>query len=152
MCMVTDCPIAGQERSSCASSCTITCSNYLTISCPAVCVDGCQCPAGSVVNEKTNTCVPMTNCPRGEGSWCHISSSFNSFTDGHTCPTVPDDTAGTCINECMNDEDCDGHLLCCSNGCGRVCSESVEFCAVSLMGYLNCKPRCLILKSLQWLV
>ena len=67
--MVTDYPIAGQERVSCALGCSITCSNYLNTACPAICVmNGCQCPAGSVINEVTNACVPMTNCPRGEGS------------------------------------------------------------------------------------
>jgi len=66
--MVTDCPIAGQERRQCASACDITCSNYLaSIVCPAVCViNGCQCPVGSVINEAANSCVIMENCPKGK--------------------------------------------------------------------------------------
>ena len=67
--MVTDCPIAGQEWSTCASSCPTTCSNYLVpdmIACTTVCVNGCLCPAGSVINERTNSCVIMEDCPKGE--------------------------------------------------------------------------------------
>ena len=66
--MVTECPITGQERSECASPCNTTCSNYLMpIPCTANCViNGCQCPAGSVINEETNSCVVMENCPKGK--------------------------------------------------------------------------------------
>ena len=69
--IVTDCPIAGQERRECASACNTTCSNYLmSIACPTVCVvNGCQCPVGSVINEETNSCVIMENCPKGKLLW-----------------------------------------------------------------------------------
>ena len=42
------------------------------------------------------------------------------------CPEIPDGTVGVCVNECSSDDDCDapGHM-CCSNGCGHVCMESV---------------------------
>lgn len=67
-CLITDCPIAGQQRSNCAASCNITCSNYLTTICPPpMCVvNGCQCPSSYVINEMTNACVPMEDCSRGE--------------------------------------------------------------------------------------
>ena len=55
------------------------------------------------------------------------------ITGGLTCPTVPDNTVDTCVNECDNDEDCEGQQLCCSNGCGRVCSDSAEMCAVGMI-------------------
>lgn len=29
----------------------------------------------------------------------------------------------SCREECKEDEDCSGNLKCCSNGCGRLCSE-----------------------------
>ena len=65
--MFTDCPIAGQERRECASACNTTCSNYRAIVCPQLCVvNGCQCPVGSVINEETNSCVILENCPTGK--------------------------------------------------------------------------------------
>ncbi|XP_077983615.1 uncharacterized protein LOC144438460 [Glandiceps talaboti] len=39
------------------------------------------------------------------------------------CPAVPEGTYGICIQDCSNDEECDGDKKCCSNGCGHVCSE-----------------------------
>ena len=53
------------------------------------------------------------------------------IADSLTCPNVTG--GGICINECNNNSDCERDLLCCSNGCGRVCSESVEKCAVSVL-------------------
>lgn len=67
--MVTDCPITGQEWSTCASSwpCnqSLTCSNYRDFDCLLVheCVTGCECPGRTVVNERTNSCVPVEDCP-----------------------------------------------------------------------------------------
>lgn len=66
--MVIDCPITGQERKMCASECNRTCNNYfLPIGCSTVCVDnGCQCPEMSVINEETNSCVTIEDCPKGK--------------------------------------------------------------------------------------
>ena len=55
------------------------------------------------------------------------------------CPNVT--SPGICVNDCNDDDECDGNLLCCSNGCGRVCTEPVVECAVSF-----------IVKHLQWLI
>ena len=41
--------------------------------CPLVCVvNGCECPAGTVINEETNSCVPPSDCP-GTGTVCYVS-------------------------------------------------------------------------------
>ena len=61
------CPILGQIRSECASlsSCHLTCDNRNTTQiCPLVCViNGCECPAGTVIDEDKNECVDPTECP-----------------------------------------------------------------------------------------
>ena len=51
--------------------CNITCANMNTPQvCPLVCVvNGCECPAGTVINEETNSCVPPTDCP---GTGMHV--------------------------------------------------------------------------------
>ena len=58
-------------------------------------------------------------------------TSHDLIANGLTCPSVTG--AGACIIQCNNNSDCERDLLCCSNGCGRVCSESVEKCAVSVI-------------------
>jgi len=40
----------------------------------------------------------------------------------YSCPPVSPDTAGICSEECSNDDDCDAAMMCCSNGCGHVCT------------------------------
>lgn len=37
------------------------------------------------------------------------------------CPTVKPGAVATCANECSADGDCQGELICCSNGCGTTC-------------------------------
>ena len=50
---------------------------------------------------------------------------------GETCPAVQTSNEENCVDECSSNNDCRGHRICCSNGCGgRTCSESVETCAV----------------------
>ena len=61
----TACLVTGQVHLECASICNITCANMNTPQiCPLVCViNGCQCPAGTVINEETNSCVAPSDCP-----------------------------------------------------------------------------------------
>lgn len=42
------------------------------------------------------------------------------------CPVVDKDTFGTCIHSCNSDYDCSSTHKCCSNGCGRVCTPSIN--------------------------
>ena len=48
-------------------TCTVTCKNRFTpIPCLASCaINGCQCPAGTVLDEDANKCVPPSECPEG---------------------------------------------------------------------------------------
>lgn len=66
----TECPIKGQNRTGCAlhPNCTISCkdTDQPLKTCPEVCVvNGCECPRGTVVDEKKNECVPLSECPAG---------------------------------------------------------------------------------------
>ena len=60
------CPIDGQIRKFCAShpNCTKTCSNTNgSAMCPEICIfNGCECPNGTVVDEKNKECVLPNNC------------------------------------------------------------------------------------------
>ena len=62
----TACPIEGQIRKECAShpSCRRTCDNLNeNRPCPAVCiVNGCECPAGTVIDEDKGECVAPIEC------------------------------------------------------------------------------------------
>ena len=67
MCQLTStagCPVKGQVRVDCASSCVITCANMNSLQfCPESCqLNGCECPQGSVINERINTCVWLADC------------------------------------------------------------------------------------------
>ena len=50
--------------------------------------------------------------------------SYQCYSDPKpgTCPAT-DGAIGTCVEECLQDADCDGGHKCCSNGCGHVCVE-----------------------------
>ncbi|XP_033643497.1 neurogenic locus notch homolog protein 3-like isoform X7 [Asterias rubens] len=43
-----------------------------------------------------------------------------------TCPVVPKDTFGICVEECSGDEECSDRQKCCSNGCGHLCMDPQE--------------------------
>ena len=48
----------------CVPLCPTTCSNMGVASpCPSVCVKGCGCPDGMVINEEQRRCVMPSQCP-----------------------------------------------------------------------------------------
>ena len=48
----------------CAPLCPTTCSNVGVASpCPTVCVGGCGCPEGTVIDEEQQRCVMPSQCP-----------------------------------------------------------------------------------------
>ena len=59
---VKECEIVGQTFSRCASPCPRTCENPNPI-CIALCVQGCMCPSGEVVDTAAGRCVPQELCP-----------------------------------------------------------------------------------------
>ena len=45
-------------------SCAETCiSRFNFNSCPEVCTGVCECPAGTIIDEDSNKCVPENECP-----------------------------------------------------------------------------------------
>lgn len=64
------CTIKGQTFSLCASLCPRTCNPPLGLACPTVCVEGCKCPSGQVIDTARNMCVPEDECPPREGEVC----------------------------------------------------------------------------------
>ena len=61
--IVTTCPIEGQEYTECGTACPPTCKTPIPFPCTAECVNGCQCPAGTVLDEQNNTCVEHCSIP-----------------------------------------------------------------------------------------
>ncbi|XP_065920034.1 kielin/chordin-like protein [Dysidea avara] len=90
------CLVAGQVHSECASVCNITCANMNTPQvCPLVCVvNGCECPAGTVINEETNSCVPPTDCPG--------TATTSSTTQPTTSPPAACLVAGQVHMQCAS--------------------------------------------------
>ena len=69
---------------------------------------------------------------------------------GDCCPrcphtTCPDTTGmvGTCVEGCSDDSVCGNGQLCCSNGCGHVCTAPYVNCSVSA----HCVRACLCLRA-----
>ena len=56
------CTVKGQTFSSCASRCPRIC-NSPPVFCPAVCVEGCTCPSGQLIDTINNRCVSEDKCP-----------------------------------------------------------------------------------------
>ena len=57
------CRVKGQIFTDCASPCPRTCDSNPQLRCPAVCVPGCACPSGQVIDSASNRCVPPDECP-----------------------------------------------------------------------------------------
>ena len=66
--VIGTCPVKGQIFKHCGMdpSCATTCANRFSVSsCTEVCsTDGvCTCPAGTIIDEASNECVPQNECP-----------------------------------------------------------------------------------------
>ena len=101
-----------------------------------VAVEELGCPVGEpYLNPADNSsvlCNPRSralSCPDGfscysegngaEGTCCPIQRDLKAGQ----CPYLVPVSVDSCDNECSADEDCDGQLKCCSNGCGTQCVE-----------------------------
>ena len=63
--LITECPVKGQIKKECASlpSCHQTCGSPDPRPCPLICIqDGCECPAGTIIDETRNECVCPSEC------------------------------------------------------------------------------------------
>ena len=70
------CTVEGQIFSDCASRCPRTCNSNPDILCPTVCVSGCTCPSGQVIDTANNRCVPQDECPSNSTYTCHGVVSY----------------------------------------------------------------------------
>ena len=72
----------GQERKECAShpSCHRTCDNLVGGLCPLICIiNGCECPAGTVIDENVNECVAPSECEQGLCINCIVAIRFTPY-------------------------------------------------------------------------
>ena len=65
------CEIDGQEYTSCGTACPPTCANPGPSICARGCVKGCQCPAGTVLDEVANKCVQVDDCSKSIYMFMH---------------------------------------------------------------------------------
>ncbi len=56
------CPVKGQVFTACGSACPANCTTPSPI-CTRQCVRRCECPRGTVIDEISNSCVTLDECP-----------------------------------------------------------------------------------------
>ena len=59
--LVLECAIEGQVFTTCGNVCPPTCTSQPK-HCIQICVVGCQCPSGTVLDEVNNKCVNKEDC------------------------------------------------------------------------------------------
>ncbi|XP_070544252.1 SCO-spondin-like [Ptychodera flava] len=133
-----------------------------------ICPDKKFCPNGLATNSEgceickcklPVTCEPLDqnscrrDCPNGyatDTAGCEIClckkipiADSTRTRNGMVCPQVEAEIFGICMNECGNDNDCTDNKMCCSNGCGRMCTEPVRRDSLcSPVSNKTCTLRC----------
>ncbi|CAH1270242.1 PEBP1 [Branchiostoma lanceolatum] len=127
--------------------CQPTCENPAPI-CTQVCIAGCQCDDGFALHD--GTCIPMSQCERGEDdSVCGENSHFDTCGHGDCQPTC-ENPAPICTQVCIAGCQCDdGFALhdgtcipmsqCESGEDDSVCGENSHF---DTCGHGDCQPTC----------
>lgn len=80
---------------------------------------GQECYGDESCTPNVTMCCQTTHC----GRQCIIPYPVPYHSPVLECPEVPADTVGTCDESCDN---CADNEQCCSNGCGHVCTETVQ--------------------------
>ncbi|KAM4015761.1 serine protease inhibitor swm-1-like [Anomaloglossus baeobatrachus] len=91
---------AGEEYTTCGSSCPQTCGDNSERACPAVCVPGCFCKKGTIRNEK-GECVKVAECCSGNTTYSEC---------GNDCPNTCEAISGPpvfCTADCSSGCFCD---------------------------------------------
>ena len=72
---IGNCTVKGQVVKECGMvpTCATTCaSRFNFIFCPQVCNGVCECPAGTIIDEDSNECVPPSECPESMCVICYV--------------------------------------------------------------------------------
>ncbi|XP_078584280.1 uncharacterized protein LOC144866630 [Branchiostoma floridae x Branchiostoma japonicum] len=90
------------------------------------------CPTGDPYCPSGDPFLPNYYCGRGgqrcpPGYYCEIEPTDRWAVCCRTEGQCPDVTGqvGICVEECSSDFDCPEEQICCSNGCGHTCQDSV---------------------------
>ncbi len=78
--LFAECPVTGQIFKDCGSACPANCTTPNPI-CTRQCVARCECPAGQVIDEKKNECVPRDQCPGMHViAYCLAPNNYSSLS------------------------------------------------------------------------
>ena len=90
--------------------------------------------------------LPCSTCEQGDKICAVVDCAYPDCDGGlmpvvfpgECCPRCPHTTCpnttgmlGTCVEGCSDDSVCENGQLCCSNGCGHVCTAPYVNCSVS---------------------
>ena len=127
-CQPVVCTVQGQNFSTCASLCPRTC-NSPPVFCPAVCVEGCACPPGQLIDTINNRCVTEDECPSTGKTHGIINIQLlfdvKIIFSSDPCDICPEETL--CVREprfCINPP-CGPDLVRCLDA-DEVCSLELE--------------------------
>ena len=151
------CPDVNSFYSECQSSCITTCRNLLEEEpeCAAVCVAGCRCNSGYVLDESTSLCALPANCTVlpsiAENSiWaCCEGNCLNPFPSKcDTCEFGSKCKGGFVRNDngdCVDYQECDS--MCDANEIYDMCASSDMTCdnyrtALTPLSTAGCRPGC----------
>ena len=93
------CEIEGQVFSDCASPCPTTCDSDPNQICSTLCVQGCTCPPGQVIDTVNNICVTVDMCPP-TGIDCSAVLCLRPVCEKGEILTVPE---GECCPICVKE-------------------------------------------------
>lgn len=87
-------------------------------------------PKASYLPKDVNGAVLATQCCSGHNEDQCTTHDGKGSTGGNTggggngkCPKIQPGMVGICISDCAVDGDCNNGEMCCSNGCGTVCTK-----------------------------
>ena len=139
-CPESACSIPGQVYNPCGSACPPTCTDLNNLICTTQCVAGCQCPAGTVLDVTSNSCVTRDECPE---SACSIPGQVYNPC-GSACPPNCTDLNPTCTKQCVAGCQCPAGTVLdvTSNSCVTIdeCPDSA--CPVQGQGFTLCGSAC----------
>jgi len=126
----------------CGTACPRTCANPNPQFCTFNCVSECQCNDGFVLNEDTEECVRLDECPKEEQ--CEDeNATFNQC--GTACPpTCENPTPGICTKQCVAECQCNkGYVLDESTGtCVRKDQCGSKTCDDPNAVFMECGTAC----------